>query len=155
MKKIIGITLSVVLFLALIIVITKFNFFESKAENEDNINMKIKIQIEDYTFIATMENNVATSAFLDLLATPLTISMSDYGGFEKVGDLKTNLPTANRQMTTNEGDIVLYNGNKIVMFYGSNSWSYTKLAKVDNLENWKKALGNKDIIVTFSKEIIK
>ncbi|HIT59831.1 MAG TPA: hypothetical protein IAC33_01005 [Candidatus Fimousia stercorigallinarum] len=80
---------------------------------------------------------------------PITIRMSDYGGFEKVGSLGESLPTSDRQTTTEEGDIVLYSGNQIVIFYGANSWSYTRLGHVDDLDGWEEALGNEDVTVTF------
>ena len=78
--------------------------------------------------------------------------MTDYSGFEKVGALGTSLPTSNSQTTTQSGDIVLYQGNQIVIFYGSNSWSYTRLGKIDDLTGWKDALGSGDVTVTFSME---
>ena len=78
------------------------------------------------------------------------ILMSDYSGFEKVGALGTSLPASNSQTTTQAGDIVLYNGNQIVVFYGSNSWSYTRLGHIDNLTGWEEALGSGDVMVTFS-----
>lgn len=81
---------------------------------------------------------------------PITIRMSDYGGFEKVGSLGESLPTSDRQTTTAKGDIVLYSGNQIVIFYGTNSWSYTRLGHVDDLDGWEEALGNEDVTVTFS-----
>ena len=81
---------------------------------------------------------------------PLTLNLRDYGGFEKVGSLGASLPADNRQTTTSAGDIVLYQGDQIVMFYGSNSWSYTRLARVDDLENWEEALGSGDVTVTLS-----
>ena len=80
----------------------------------------------------------------------ITIQMTDYSGFEKVGALGTSLPTTNSQTTTQSGDIVLYQGNQIVIFYGSNSWSYTRLGKIDDLTGWKDALGSGDVTVTFS-----
>lgn len=83
---------------------------------------------------------------------PLTLNMSDYSGVEKVGSLGTGLPTGNQQITTQSGDIVLYNGNQIVIFYGSNSWSYTRLGRVDDLSGWKEALGSGDVTVIFSLE---
>ena len=83
---------------------------------------------------------------------PITINMSDYSGFEKVGSLGRSLTTSNSQMTTNAGDIVLYNGNQIVMFYGANSWSYTKLGHIDDLTGWESALGDGDITAVFSVE---
>ncbi len=81
---------------------------------------------------------------------PVAIQMSDYSGFEKVGSLGRELPSDNRQLTTQAGDIVLYNNNQIVIFYGSNSWSYTKIGKIDDLSGWEDALGNGDVTVTFS-----
>ena len=73
---------------------------------------------------------------------PVIIQIDDYSGFEKVGSLGRGLTTSNSQTTTSAGDIVLYNGNHIVMFYGSNSWSYTRIGKIDDLSDWEKALGS-------------
>ena len=81
---------------------------------------------------------------------PVVLQMSDYSGFEKVGALGQSLPTNNSQTTTHTGDIVLYNGNQIVIFYGSNSWSYTRLGKIDDLSGWADALGRGDVQVTFT-----
>lgn len=126
---------------------------ESKTESEENAQMKMKVQVGHRTFTATLENNVAADAFSEMIKQdPLTIQMSDYSGFEKVGSLGASLPTDNKQITTQEGDIVLYNGNQIVIFYGSNSWSYTRLGKIDDLNGWKEALGNGDVTVIFSME---
>jgi hypothetical protein len=83
---------------------------------------------------------------------PIVLNLSDYSGFEKVGDLGVNLPTSNKHITTSSGDIVLYHRNHIVVFYGSNSWSYTKLASIDDLTGWKEALGNWNIEVSLSLE---
>ena len=111
---------------------------------------KLKIEVGGHSFTATLEQNDASAALVDML--PLTISMSDYSGFEKVGSLGASLPTSNAQTTTQEGDVVLYNGNQIVIFYGSNSWSYTRLAHVDDLTDWAEALGSGDVTVTFSAD---
>lgn len=105
----------------------------------------------DNTFTATLENNAAVDALVEMMSdSPVTIQMSDYSGFEKVGSLGTSLPTDNSQTTTNAGDIVLYNGNQIVIFYGTNSWNYTRIGRVDDLSGWKDALGSGDVTVTFS-----
>ena len=104
---------------------------------------KLKIEVGGHSFPATLEHNDANAALVDML--PLTISMSDYSRFEKVGSLGASLPTSNAQTTTQAGDVVLYNGNQIVIFYGSNSWSYTRLAHVDDLTGWAEALGSGDI----------
>lgn len=116
-------------------------------ETEDNMR-NIEITVNGKTFSATLNDNEAARAFTEML--PLTLDMSDYSGFEKVGYLGTSLPTNNQQTTTQAGDIVLYNGNQIVIFYGSNSWSYTRLGKIDDLSGWKDALGSGDVKVSFS-----
>lgn len=118
-------------------------------QEEDVKNIQVTIGNEIFT--ATLSDNVGADAFAELLRNePLAINMSDYSGFEKVGSLGANLPASNSSITATEGDIVLYNGNQICMFYGSNSWSYTRLAKVDNLSGWKDALGSGDVTITFS-----
>lgn len=123
----------------------------NNASPKESTDMKMNLQIGDSTFTATLEENSAVESLLGLMETaPLVIQMSDYSGFEKVGSLGTNLPTSNQQITAQSGDIVLYNGNQIVIFYGTNSWSYTRLGKVDDLTGWKKALGSGDVTVTFS-----
>lgn len=109
---------------------------------------KIALQIGNREFAASLENNETVSTLLKHL--PLTIEMEDYSGFEKVGSLGMKLPSNDRQMTTNPGDIVLYNGNQIVIFYGSNSWSYTKIGTIEDLSGWKEALGSQNVSVKFS-----
>ena len=81
---------------------------------------------------------------------PLTLNLADYGGFEKVGSLGTGLPASDSQTITKSGDIVLYNGDQIVIFYGSNSWSYTRLGRIDDLNGWVEALGSGDVSVTLA-----
>ncbi len=113
--------------------------------------MKLQVQIGEHTFTATPEDNVAVDAFVGMMEeAPVVIRMSDYSGFEKVGSLGTSLTSDNSQMTTQAGDIVLYNSSQIVIFYGSNSWSYTRIGKIDDLTGWEDALGSGDVTVTFS-----
>lgn len=69
-----------------------------------------------------------------------------------VGLLGTSLPTDNRQITTQSGDIVLYQGNQIVLFYGTNTWSYTQIGHVNDLSGWQEALGGGDVTITLSLE---
>ena len=115
--------------------------------------MNMKIQVGDAVFSATLEENEAVASFVEMMReNPVSIQMSDYSGFEKVGSLGTSLPASNSQTTTHAGDIVLYNENQIVIFYGSNSWSYTRLGHVDDLTGWEEALGSGDVTVTFSLE---
>ena len=124
---------------------------ETMAEEISAMNMMV--QVGGSTFTATLEENTAVDALVEMMEQePVTNQMSDYSGFEKVGPLGTSLPTSNQQTTTQAGDIVLYQGNQIVMFYGSNSWSYTRLGHIDDLSGWEEALGSGDVTVTFSLE---
>ena len=121
----------------------------TKTDTEEDV--KMNVQIGDAVFTATLEDNAAVSEFVAMMKeAPVTINMSDYSGFEKVGPLDRSLTASNIQMTTVPGDIVLYSGNQIVMFYGSNSWSYTKLGHIDDLTGWEQALGSGDITAVFS-----
>lgn len=120
-------------------------------ERKEDEEMKLQVQIGEHTFTATLEDNVAVDAFVGMMEeAPVVIRMSDYSGFEKVGSLGTSLPSDNSQTTTKAGDIVLYNSSQIVIFYGSNSWSYTRIGKIDDLTGWEDALGSGDVTVTFS-----
>lgn len=113
--------------------------------------MKMNVQVGGSSFTASLEDNVGADSFAEMMKkAPVVINMRDYAGFEKVGALGTNLPTSNSQTTAQPGDIVLYNGNQIVIFYGSNSWSYTQLGKIDDLSGWEEALGGENVTVTFS-----
>ena len=116
---------------------------------------KIVLKVGGNTMTATLTDNEATRELTKLLEHgDLTIRMSDYGGFEKVGALPQSLPTSNTQITTVPGDIMLYQGNQMVIFYGSNSWSYTRLGKIDEAtaSNLRQFLGNDDITLTLSLE---
>lgn len=118
---------------------------------QEDEEMKLQVQIGEHTFTATLEDNVAVDAFVGMMEeASVVIRMSDYSGFEKVGSLGTSLPSDNSQTTTKAGDIVLYNSSQIVIFYGSNSWSYTRIGKIDDLTGWEDALGSGDVTVTFS-----
>ena len=113
----------------------------------------MKVQVGDVVFSATLEENEAVSALVEMMReSTVVVQMSDYSGFEKVGPLGASLPASNSQTTTQAGDIVLYNGNQIVIFYGSNSWSYTRLGHIDDLTGWEDALGSGDVTVIFSLE---
>ncbi len=120
---------------------------------EADTEVKINVQIGSSTFIATLEENAAVDALMAMLEQgPVTIKMSDYSGFEKVGSLGFSLPTNDSQTTTQAGDIILYQGNQLVIFYGSNTWSYTILGRIDDLTGLEEALGSGDITVTLSTE---
>ena len=126
---------------------------ESQQVEEENSEMQMNVQVGGSTFTATLEENEAVNELVKMMEQgPVTIQMRDYSGFEKVGSLGTSLPASNRQTTTRAGDIVLYQGNQIVIFYGSNSWSYTRLGHIDDLTGWEEALGSGEVTVTFSLE---
>ena len=113
--------------------------------------MRMTVQAGGRSFAARLEENDAARAFAEMLrGAPLSVRMSDYGGFEKVGRLPVALPASDRRITTSAGDIVLYNRSQIVAFYGPNTWSYTRLAKIENIEGWREALGKGDVTLTFS-----
>ncbi|MBP1586615.1 MAG: hypothetical protein ILP17_13105, partial [Lachnospiraceae bacterium] len=94
------------------------------------------------------EDNESVEALKELVSdSPLTIQMSMYGGFEQVGTIGQSLPRSDAQTTTKAGDIVLYSGNQMVVFYGSNSWAYTRLGHISdkNEEELAHLLGNGDV----------
>ena len=97
------------------------------------------------------EDNDAVKALKEMTSeSVLTINMSQYGGFEQVGSLGQTLPHTDVKTTTEPGDIVLYSGNQIVVFYGSNSWSYTRLGKItDKSEFELKALLDKENVTLY------
>lgn len=123
----------------------------SSTIQKEETSMYIQLQVNGKTFTAALEQNDAARELARLLAQePMTIQMRNYGGFEKVGSLGQSLPASDVQTTTQPGDMVLYQGNQIVIFYGSNSWSYTRLGRVTDLTGWDDALGSGDVSVTFS-----
>lgn len=125
--------------------------YSEETSQVEKITDKICIQIGDYKFTATLEKTVAANELFQMLEdAPLVLELDDYSGFEKVGPLGKSLTRSDKQTTTQKGDIVLYNGSNIVMFYGSNSWSYTRLGKIDDLTNWEDALGSGSVTVTLS-----
>ncbi len=94
----------------------------------------------------------SVDALKDLAGSEMKINMAMYGGFEQVGSIGTSLPRNDSQMTTSPGDIVLYSGNQIVIFYGSNSWAYTRLGKITGLneKELEDTFGNGDVTIGLS-----
>ena len=114
------------------------------------------IQVRDTVLTATLADNSSAQALRELLKKgPLTIDMSDYGNFEKVGPLGTILPRNDEQITTAAGDIILYQGNQITIYYAQNSWNFTRLGKINDVtaQQLKEILGAGDVSVTFSLEL--
>ena len=126
-------------------------------------DMKISIQITsdsgNHKLTATLADNSSATAFYQLLEKgPLTVDMHDYGSFEKVGSLGTSLPRNDTQITTTAGDIILYQGNQITIYYDTNSWNFTRLGKVVSTGSTtsitqaelKKILGKGNVTAVFS-----
>ena len=118
---------------------------------------KMYLQIGETVWTATLEENPSTTALKELLDKgPLTVDMHDYGGFEKVGSIGTTLTQTDRQITTVPGDIILYQGSSITIYYDVNFWNFTLLGHIDNVTHAElcqvlKASGD-NVSVTFSLE---
>ncbi|MBR1722622.1 MAG: hypothetical protein IJ727_09120 [Treponema sp.] len=118
--------------------------------------MKIRVQITSDSgkseLTATLADNSSATAFFELLQKEaVTIEMHDYGSFEKVGSLGTTLPRNDTQIKTTAGDIILYQGNQITIYYDKNSWNFTRLGKIDGKSQaeLKEILGKGDVTAVF------
>lgn len=121
-----------------------------EADEEETM---LKITVGEHAFRAKLEENPSAKEFEELLEEgPITISMDDYGGFEKVGPLGTTLTRSDKPITTQPGDIILYQGNQITIYYAPNSWNFTKLAQIEDTSDLKEKLGEGPIEATFSLE---
>ena len=122
---------------------------EAESDVAEDVEMKIKIGSTPVDVV--WEENESVEALKALAAeAPLKIQMTMYGGFEQVGEIGNDIPSDNEQITTNYGDIVLYSGNQLVVFYGSNSWSYTRLGKITDKSQseLEELLSNGDVEIT-------
>lgn len=125
------------------------------AGREDS-SMKITITIDNGKAVnkisALLEDNSSAKAFYKALQNgAITVLMHDYGSFEKVGSLGQSFPRNDTSITTEPGDIILYQGSNIVIYYDTNSWNFTRLGKVEGLSQveLKKILGNGDCRAVF------
>ena len=122
---------------------------------EETVEKTLHFYVNNTELAVNWERNASVDALAELAAAaPVTIQMSMYGGFEQVGPIGTRLPSNDVQTSTSAGDIVLYSGSQIVVFYGSNSWAYTRLGKVAGKTASEMAdlLSNGDVTVTISYE---
>ena len=107
----------------------------NEATAQTTMSQKMYITIDGVSQPVTLYNNAATQALVEMLQDgPVTVTLNSSGGFEIWGALGFSLPTSNEQITAQPGDVVLYNGSNICIFYGSNSWSYTRLGHIDELD---------------------
>ena len=120
------------LMVALLALLTISCSSEEAQAQSSTAYMDINITIDNKTLPVHLVDNSATRELVAALQqSPITYEADDYGGFEKVGSLGRSLPTSNSNITTEAGDVILYSGNQIVLFYGSNSWSYTRLGRIE------------------------
>ena len=123
---------------------------ETETESEESEKM-LQMTIGETLVDVEWEDNESVEALKALCQeSPLTIRMSMYGGFEQVGSIGHSLPGDDNQTTTQAGDIVLYSGDQIVVFYGSNSWAYTRLGHITDksAQEMAELLGNGDVTIT-------
>ena len=123
----------------------------NQEKEAEDMNMKIG----DTPVTVAWEDNASVEALKALCAQgSLTIDLHMYGGFEQVGDIGESLPRNDAQTTTQAGDIVLYSGDQMVVFYGSNSWAYTRLGRITDQDEtgMRSLLGNGDVTVTLTVE---
>ena len=124
--------------------------------NNDDIggdNMKLNIEVNGRNLIATLAENLSVEGLVERLQEgPVTINMSDYANMEKVGSLGFSLPRNDENISTEAGDIILYQGSSFVIYYGHNNWSLTRLGKIDNISQSElmDILGDGNVTITIS-----
>ena len=129
-----------IMFMALTAMACQSN--EVEATPSDKSASTMNITINGKTVSCQLVENSSTRALLAQLEKEnITYEADDYGNFEKVGYIGFNLPQNNENITTTAGDVILYQGNNICLYYGSNSWSFTRLGKIEGM--------SKDEIKTF------
>ncbi len=133
------------------------NELQAWISETENVNMEksLHLAINGMEVAVNWESSESVDAVIELVRSePLTVQMSMYGGFEQVGSLGASLPRNDVQTTTQSGDIVLYSGDQIVVFYGSNSWTYTRLGKIadKSAAELTELLGSSDVTISLSWE---
>lgn len=107
------------------------------------------LEVNGYTFEVELENNTSAKALREYVSKEKrTLSLDDYGNFEKVGDLGITLPRNDETITTKEGDLILYLGNKLCLYYNQNTWDFTKLGHIKDTIHLKEVLGKGNVQVT-------
>ena len=129
--------------------ITTSSYDNQTTKEDETANMKLTLKINDIEVDVIWTDNDSVRALKNLAKDGLTINMSKYGGFEQVGFIGSTLPSADSRITTNPGDIVLYSSNQIVLFYDSNTWSYTKLGHINlSKSELTDFLGDENVVIT-------
>ncbi len=126
---------------------------ETEEGSEMIMDRSMKITIGETTLTATLEDNSSAKALVEKLKEgDLTLDLADFGNMEKVGGLGFSLPRNDKQIRTQAGDLILYQGDAFVIYYDTNSWNFTRLGKIDDVtsEELKEILGNGDVTVVLS-----
>lgn len=111
------------------------------------------MRVNGTSFKVALADTEAASTLAELLeGGPMTVELHSYGGFEKVGPLPQALPESDEQITTVSGDVMLYQGDQITVFYGSNTWDYTPLGRIEGAtaDGLLAAFGDGDVTVELS-----
>ena len=144
-------------FILLILVIVGLCLFINKPIYQKNIKKEeseaMLLEVNGYTFEVELENNSSAKALREYVSKEKrTLSLDDYGNFEKVGDLGITLPRKDETITTKEGDLILYLGNKLCLYYNQNTWDFTKLGHIKDTTHLKEVLGKGSVQVTLLME---
>lgn len=124
---------------------------ETPTFSQEGEESMLYLRVGDQVLEATFADNSSAEALKSLLEeNEITISMRDYGNMEKVGSLPQSLPKNDTSITTEAGDLILYQGNQFVIYYDTNAWNFTSLGKINNItgKDLKAILGNGDVSVT-------
>lgn len=154
----------IILFLMTLLAITACSgedsdsFLNNENNSENNSGDEVKtssmnIEVGDTVLSVTLVDNSSVDALKEALSeAPITVNMRDYGNMEKVGTLGRDFPRNDESIDAGPGDVILYQGNNLVIYYAPNSWSFTRLGKIENItgEELKSVLGNGDVTVTLS-----
>ena len=130
---------------------TQTQSIEQTATTEETA--ALQMTIDDTPVSVDWQDNESVQALKEFCSNqPLMIQMSRYGGFEQVGSIGTDLPQNDVSTTTSSGDIVLYSGNQMVVFYGSNTWAYTRLGHITDKTQAEltELLSNDNVTITLS-----
>ena len=131
----------------------KTNDIQDTGVMEEKEATKMNISVNDHMLKATLADTQAAKELASLLKKgSIMLTLNEYGSFEKVGELPQSLTKSDEQITSQPGDIMLYQGSQMTIFYGSNTWSYTRLGKIENISEKELAeiFGSGDITVTLS-----
>ena len=144
-------------FILLILVIVGLCLFINKPIYQKNIKKEeseaMLLEVNGYTFEVELENNTSAKALKEYVSKEKRILiLDDYGNFEKVGDLGITLPRNDETITTKEGDLILYLGNKLCLYYNQNTWDFTKLGHIKDTTHLKEVLGKGSVQVTLLME---